>query len=576
MDTQPTENLKKEPFPFRKLSTVSYLKGGISIVLGIMLLFLVKTDLEQKNFLLVFAKMSSAIGFLTIGIRSIWRGYKNEYDFSLKDIFDPSRSIEINYLLGQRSLNKQKNETSENLYKIANEHVKIFRSKNFSFTEKEKGDIKDWQFIFYKIVSKKGFADIFEYIPFPITKFISNQSKPVSLIGFFIFILIVFGFLTYLGIISFSMIWINLFILIGLLTLWQPSKIDYVVRKDANSNTRKSIFYFLFFYVITILLYKPYNGDISLGLLVSFFALAGIIIYTAFISFKLIEGAFENRKQIHVQTSNIDLTTHRVATQPSNIEQQFENVISRKTGWYFKSSTLKKGGVVTGDQIHKGSFEYEYIYETNPEIVSTTYDKTIENRLSMIYKIGSVLICLGLVVFFFGILKFPSINYQQLTQNTDSSLLEYSPKILFSLFLILFSTALYFFGNRLIYEIYMFFNTEIFFESNLILFKAKGNYDEFEHITGGMKRKDTFTDFTPDIEVCKVTSSMFVHPYLNSSEVMHKLPRFVTNVNADDDLLNSILDEFKKNLAPYLMSFQDRKFSDQEIREGDNNDLIEG
>ncbi|MGB5236414.1 MAG: hypothetical protein WBN59_02185, partial [Flavobacteriaceae bacterium] len=93
---------------------------------------------------------------------------------------------------------------------------------------------------------------------------------------------------------------------------------------------------------------------------------------------------------------------------------------------------------------------------------------------------------------------------------------------------------------------------EIFFESNLILFRANGSYDEFEHISGGLKRKDTFADFTPDIETCYVRSSIFVHPYLDSSR-MQTLSRYVIQVDKNDALLGFLVDEYKKNLTPYLM-----------------------
>jgi hypothetical protein len=187
MENQPASNLNKEAYPFRKLSKVSFIKGVISILFGLTLLFLVKTDFKNKDVVLTIIKMSSALGFLFIGIKSVWRGYKNEYNFSSKDIFDPTREIYIKYLLGQRTSDSQQ---------LAKEYAGIFRSKNFSYSSIEKGIVKDWQFIFFKLVSKKGLSDIFEYVPYTISNFISNQSKPVSLIGFFLFILMIFGFVT--------------------------------------------------------------------------------------------------------------------------------------------------------------------------------------------------------------------------------------------------------------------------------------------------------------------------------------------------------------------------------------------
>lgn len=554
------ENNEKEPYPFRKIAYVSFIKGGLAFLLGLILVFLIKSDLKEGNYLLTTIKLGSGIGFITVGVRSLWRGYKNEYDFSLNDIFDLTRNIRINKLLGQRTTDDQN---------LARHYANIFRSKNASLTENEKGRIKDWQFLFYKIVSKKGLSDIFEYVPFPITRFIANQSRPVSLIAFFLFVLVLFGFITYLEVLSFSMIWINLFILIGLLTLWHPSKISAVTSRGATPNNKVRVAFFIVFYIITILLYQPYAKNINLGLLISILALAGIIIYTALVSFKLIEKAFSSRKQIDVLVSEIDLATNRVATQPNNIKQQFDNVISAKTGWYFKSHTQETGGVLAGDQIHKGDFSFEYVYETNPKIVSTKYNKDIEKNLSSIHLIGVVLIALGIILLFVGILYFPAFNMEMFNGgNAMSNLSEISPKLLLSLFLSLFGTALYFFGSRLIYDIFTFFNTEIFFQSNLILFKAYGNYDEYEHISGGIKRKDTFTDFTPDIEVAKVTSSIFVHPYMGKN-TMRANPRYITKIERNDQLLNSIISDFKQNLDPYLMSLKDWKVSGHRIEGND-------
>jgi hypothetical protein len=111
----------------------------------------------------------------------------------------------------------------------------------------------------------------------------------------------------------------------------------------------------------------------------------------------------------------------------------------------------------------------------------------------------------------------------------------------------------------------MFFNTEIFFESNLVLFRAYGNYDEFEHITGNIKRKDTSTDFTPDIKVCKLTSSIFVHPYMNKGDISKK-PRFLLSVNRDEVLLQNIINGFKQNMTPYMMTFASNDLSNQNIQ----------
>ena len=87
---------------------------------------------------------------------------------------------------------------------------------------------------------------------------------------------------------------------------------------------------------------------------------------------------------------------------------------------------------------------------------------------------------------FIGILLFPRIGASSLDQLNDAQFLTYADGFLTSLFVLLIGISLLSFGNRLVYEIYMFFNSEIFFESSLILLRAYGSYDEYEHISGGI------------------------------------------------------------------------------------------
>ncbi len=441
-----------------------------------------------------------------------------------------------------------------NEYRLAEEYVRIFDAKNFSYSDVEKGKVKTWQFIFFRLVSKKGLSDIFDYVPYQITNFINNQSKPISVFGFLLLGLLAFAFISYLDILELNLFWVNLAILIGLLAFWQPSKVDYLTRQSPSSSIAAKMVLFILLYGFTVIFYKPSGYSMNVLLFVIILLLFGIIAYAAWLSFKIVENVFGHRKQINVELSDIDLKTIRVATQPSNIKQQFENILKKSTGWYFGFDYDKenKSGEVRGEQKHKGDFNFKNVYETNPNIVSTVYDSETEKKLSKVYVLGVILLVIGLVLIFVGILLFPRIEASNILQINSEQLLSYTDGFLVSLFFSLIGIALFSFGNRLVYEIFMFFNSEVFFESNLVLFRANGNYDEYEHISGGIKRKDTFADFTPDIEVCQITSSIFVHPYLESKSIQ-KLPRFVIQITKNDNLLNFLINEFRNNLNPYLM-----------------------
>ncbi|MGI9548129.1 MAG: hypothetical protein ACR2MM_12875, partial [Flavobacteriaceae bacterium] len=297
--TDPTHTQRKtEQFPFRKVAIASFLKGALALIFGIIFLLLIKPDLDNENFLGLGIKLIAAISFLTIGFRAIWKGYLKEYNFSLKDIFDRTRDIKINLLMAQRV-------SSE--YDLAQEYVKIFDSKNLSYTKEEKGKVNNWQFVFFKLVSKKGFSEIFDYVPYQITNFINNQSKPVSVFGFLIVGLIALAFISYLDIVQFNLFWINLGILLGLLALWQPSKIDYLTLQKPKNSIGRKLLLFTALYVVIMVFYQPSGSSMNLALLSMIMLLFAIIAYTAWLSFKIAEDVFVDRQRVRVEISDIDL-----------------------------------------------------------------------------------------------------------------------------------------------------------------------------------------------------------------------------------------------------------------------------
>lgn len=368
------------------------------------------------------------------------------------------------------------------------------------------------------------------------------------------------------------MTWVNLFILTGLLSLFRPTRIDNLFRNDAKEDLRNKILFFLIFYVITLSLFKSYTTSINVVLLFAILVTAAVIIYTALLSFQLIELVFARREQTSVKVSSNTLKTFSTATQPNSIFQQFDNRIKELTGSYFCSPTTKDGDEPSGGQKTKGKFELEYLYETYPTIISTQYDDYSEKKLFALWKIGTGLFCIGLIAIFIGVMKLPGIDPALVRYHAADALALYSPGMFTSLFFILFGLAIFFFGNKLVYEVYFFFNTEIFFESNLILFKADGNYDEYEDTQGNTKRKDTFTTFTPNVKVCKITSSIFVHPYL-PKELIRIQPRFLTKAEKNDVLFQQIYDGFRNNMSIYSGTFNADTSSTIEIEDADTKQL---
>ncbi len=542
------QNLRTEKHPFRQVSVTSFIIGGLLSLLAIVLLLSVKSNFKAGHFILAIEKIIAGVGFITFGIKLLLRGYQKEHDFNLEEVFDPSHGRNINYLLAQR----------HNIEGgLAGWYAHILHSKSFSLTQDEKRDLKDSQALFYKLFSRNGLSKIFDFVPYPITNFIANQARPLLAIGIGLLTLIIALFFSYLELLPFSITWVNLFILIALLSIWAPSKIDTVLESKNKYNIQIRIIFFIAFFIITVALFKSYTDEINISLLLSLLFVVAIMVLTSLGSFKLIDTVFSKREKVNVNVSAIDLVTHRADTQPANILQQMDkSVLAATNGWFFQGATKKLGGMVAGEEHKKGDFGFEYLYETQPKLLSTQYDEKNEKKLSLIWKAGTIMLSIGVILVFAGIFVMPGIDKNLVTDEPASVLKAYSPGILLSLYLGLLGIAFYFFGNRLVYEVYLFFNTEIFFESNLILVGVNGNYDEFEHISGNTKRKDTFTHFTPEIMTCRVISSVFMHPYMKINTIQSS-PRFITKIEGNDELLGQLQHSFAKNMGHYMPNLLD-------------------
>jgi len=535
-------NLRTEKHPFKQLALTSYIIGGLAFVLGIILLLMVKQELKAGFQYLAIEKMIAGISFITIGSLSLYRAYQREGSFDLEETFDPSHGENLNYLMGQRTSDPGK---------LASQYSNIMHSRSYSLAASEKGEIKEWQVLFYKLISKKNISKLFDHLPYPITQFIANQSKPISLLGSLLILLISILFISYLEIFAVDMTFINIFILIALLSFWRPTRIDTITERNQKDDLKQKVIVFIIFFIVTIGLYQQYSGQLNIALFASILLVACIMVYAAILAFSLIEKVFANREMVNVSTSSLGLKNNRAFTQPNNILQQFDNTVSTLTGWFYKGITEDSRGILAGDQNRKGDFKLEYLYETLPTVHSSKYDAASEEQLIKVWKIGTGLICTGFILFFIGIIIFPGIDADLVKNKPQLALQGYSPKILLSLFFILFGIAINFFGRKLAYEIYLFFNTEVFFESNLILFSCAGNYDEYEHTIEGITRKDTSTDFTWEVKVSKVISSVFMHPYMEKGSLV-KRERFVVKITENHDLLPEILTSFKNNLGTYM------------------------
>ncbi|WEK17726.1 MAG: hypothetical protein P0Y49_13060 [Candidatus Pedobacter colombiensis] len=535
-------NLRTEKHPFRQLSVTSFIISILTIVFGLILLLTVKQDLKAGFINLVVEKLSAGLAFLIVGGISFWRGYQHERSFDLDETYSPAQNKRVNNLLGQR--NKGQNGASA--------LSDILHSHSFSLVDIEKSDIKWWEVLFFRLISGKKNSKIVDHLPYPVTQFIKNQSKSISLLASFLVILFFFLFLAYLEIFPINMTWINLFILVGLLSLCRPSRIESLVERSQKNDIRYKIVLFVIFFILTIFFFKPYTGQINFALFAFILAVGAIMIFTSLVAFKLIERAFGKREVVTVNVSTLGRTNHRTYTQPGNLLQQFENTVAKLTGWQTKQATAYAKDALAGDENRKGDFNFEYVYETEPALFSSTYDEETDQLIKKVWGIGTILICLGIILIFCSVMTTPGIDIDLVKNQPTAALITYSPNVLLCLFLVLLGIAVNSFGRKLVYEIYMFFNTEIFFQSNVILFNCTGNYDEFEQHGGGLKRKDTSTDFTLDIKVCNVISSVFIYPSLKA-DALARRERFIVKTAKNDALLSQLLHDYADNLSTYML-----------------------
>lgn len=62
------QNLKTEFHPFRQIAVSSFIKGGLSILLGLILLLTVKSDFIEGNRVIGSEKIIAALGFSPISV----------------------------------------------------------------------------------------------------------------------------------------------------------------------------------------------------------------------------------------------------------------------------------------------------------------------------------------------------------------------------------------------------------------------------------------------------------------------------------------------------------------------------
>lgn len=511
---------------FWKVAYTSYLSGGLAVILGVILLLLSKKDIHSLSWEWGLEKIIVGVGLIAAGIRWLWVGYQDESSFSIEGVYDPEHERIPRNFLAQRW----------GAADSGKELTALFHGKSFSLNYYEKAHVARWQLLFYKLISPSGIHRLFDYQPFPIGKFIARQSKPVVLLAGAFLIFAVLLFLSYLEVLPFSVgvAELNVLLLAGLLYLWRPTGMTDALIKSQQRDLRKDIAPIAVVILVAYLVYRRYETDIHVGIFLTLLLVALAMIGISFLSIRLITLEFADRKNVRVDISEGQTHIKTANKQPDVIFRHFENVLKNTIGWQYTVTIEHRNPLEkTHDAEHnKNVFVTTRVYETRPRILPREKNPGVEARLEVVWRWGTILTCLGLILFSAGFL---------FTGNANA---------IASLYFILTGTSFFFLGNKLVYEIYLFYRTEVQFESELIFFNAEGSYGEYEVIdtASTTKRKDTFTDYTADVKVCKIVTQVFVHPYLRK-DALHLLPRFITHVGKHPALHEDLQKRFDYHLT---------------------------
>lgn len=528
-----------EAHTFRQVAITSYLIATIALICGMTLMLSMKGDLADGNNFQAFSKLFFGVIFIGYGGRSFWRGFRSEFPFDTTKAYAPKHNNNVAHLLSGGELN----DTG-----ARKRIVDIMKSRAY-VNSSLKHSLSDWQFLFFKLLSKDRGSNLMENMPQPIAVFAARQTAPMYAVAVVIMLLLVYLFINYLGLISIPFHWFGFVATLGLVLAVNTKPIENFTLHKSNENWfRQTGTYFIILSMAYMLFTQTSQvKDAGIALAILMAAILALITYSSISGFRIFDRAFSERRTVDVQVTGGVHESRRAATQPDAIRQQFDNVMQRNTGWAFAGEVLETGQKLAGDNMRKGDYKLEMLYETQPQLVSTTYTSDVEQRLMNLWRIGTVLVSLGLIAITLAVFQTSSVDVAgslaQFQYNATSS-------FPYALLLMIVGIVFLALGRKLVYETYLFCNSEMVFESSLILFGISCNFDEYKVMTGNMLRKDTFTDYTLHLMTSKVTSSCFVSPY-QQDEDLRKQPRYLLQMDADVELYKLLLTDLDKQLAPY-------------------------
>lgn len=530
-----------ESHPFRQVAIASFAIAAVSVVCGASLLLAMKSDISSGDHVQALLKLGFGAMMVTYGARSFWRGYRDEYSFDLNRSFAPKQQSNVRHLLSSQGVNDSQARA---------ELMGVMRSYSMEARDDESG-MRNLEFLFFNTLSKKQGSRNMGGVPFPIARFAKQQVRPLLAVAFVAVFLLVYLFINYLGVIDVPFYIFSSLCTLALMAAMGSKSLDsYLLPRSGGEWLQQigNMFIVLtgVYLVLSVFGSRGDAGMFGLVLGVALFAIVALIVWSSVLAFKIYDAAYADRRSADVRVSGGVHPSKRAATQPDAVRQQFDNAMLALYGWAFHGSVHESGQKLSGDNMRKGDYKLDKLFETQPQLVSTTYSSEVEKRLMNVWRVGTAMCCIGLIALTIAVFRSSLFSVDRFTHVMNGVQADFPDALLF----MLVGTVFFVIGRKLVYETYLFCNTEMVFESTLVMFGIACNFDEYQLMDGNMLRRDTFTDYTLELRTAKVTSSVFLNPYTQG----HKMSVPVRHVIEMDDAPEAyqrLLAEFDKNMSSY-------------------------
>ena len=499
--------------PFKFEGFLVLLKGAIITVLGILLIFDVRSTLEMISKTTAWIELGAAILFLVFGLKFLIEGSMKLFRFLI------GRSVPSDLSSDPYS--------SEQLAEM------LMKRINPTFVEKNSYVSRLVISIFHKFLFLPvGFRVIVESI---------TSAALETAFAFVLFLLALFS--TSIGLITFHDAtivteWLGGVLIIYLFIIWMKYR---PTNKTINSHLSKTteISTFVLLIVIVVLTPALINFLIGRGVNVPSLNIPLTLYLFLFLAFSVVTViavfwlSHFRANEASPDTSVSEYKEHlQFSMHPKDLFRCFELEMTNKRYKEIPNRTyleLKPMLSLEGSQ-NKGSFEGDTLQETQPVVKALTYPKNFYILRLIVAIFGHALAVIAYLILF--------LNISDLSQDAPFR----------SIVATLFYPALFFLFSTILANSVHYFYSEMLFSSYLVHFFADGTYTE-SRVSTGMSVYDSNrsentvirTSATPWLLVSEIVSSTFADSTTNNLEGK----RYVMEMYKADAFRDELVDGIK-------------------------------